>query len=148
MKKQRNLKYEIKSEINIVPFLDILLVLLTIFMMIPSKLLIEQTGFEVNFPNNNIKTNTIKNSKCLITIEILGMGVYNLIINDKKILRLSLSMLISEINFIQSTNSKLMCLIAASKEEKYNEIIQILNVLNNIGINSIGMIIRPTQKQQ
>lgn len=144
MKKQHNLKYEIKSEINIVPFLDVLLVLLIIFMIMPSKLLIQQQDFKVNLTeNSNVTTDVVKNKKFLITIEILGVGMYDLIAGNKRISNISSDALISEIYSIKITNPNITCLITASKEEKYNEIVQALNILNNIGINSIGMITNP-----
>lgn len=145
MKKQHVLKYEIKSEINVVPFLDILLVLLIVFIMMPSKLLIQQ-GFEINLPNSDAKTEIIKNKRFLVTIEILKTGVYNLSTDHKNIKNIYLNQLMSEIKTELVTHANITCLIAASKEEKYNKIIQILNMLNNIGINSIGMLTNPTNK--
>lgn len=139
MKKLRNIKYEIKSEINIVPFLDVLLVLLIIFMMMPSKLFIQQQNFKEQFSNHELTTDNIKNNKFLITIEILGVGIYDLIINNNRISNISTDQIISEIHSIKITNPNVVCLIAASKEEKYHEIVQILNILNKMGINSIGM---------
>lgn len=141
MKRQQYLKkYEIKSEINIVPFLDILLVLLIIFMMMPSKLFIQQQNFEVHVSNSDKKTDSIKNKKIFIIIKILGSNIYDLIINDTKLSSVSSNQLISKIHSIKNTNPKLACLISANKEEKYNEIVQVLNILNDIGIHSIGMI--------
>lgn len=139
MKRPYNLKYKIKSEINIVPFLDVLLVLLIVFMMIPSKLLI-QKGFEVHLPNSNVTTEIFKNNKFLITIEILGSGMFNLMINNQRIQHIPSNKLIAELHTIMTTHSDIVCLIAASKEEKYQEITQVLETLKNIGINSIGMI--------
>lgn len=147
MKKQYDLRYKINSEINIVPFLDILLVLLMIFMIIPSKLLIQQQGFEVHLPIGDATIHLTKNKKFIITIEIIKAGIYNFLVNDKKISHISLSTLVSEINSVKLTNSNFVYLIAASKEEKYNEIIKILSILNNIGINSIGLITYPTDNK-
>lgn len=141
MTRQYHLKYKIKSEINVIPFLDILLVLLIIFMIMPSKLLMmQQQNFEIDLPKHDATSNFIKNKKLLVTIEIIKADNYNLIINDKKILHISLNTLISEITTTTLNNPNFTYLIAASKEEKYNEIITMLNALNNIGINSIGLI--------
>lgn len=138
------MKYKINSEINIIPFLDILLVLLIVFMMMPSQLLI-QHGFEVQLPTQDTVKNIVKDKKFLITIEILGAEIYNLTMNDQYISHIPFTQLISKIQFVTLNNSEIVCLIAASKEEKYNEIIKILNTLNKLGINSIGMITNPIQ---
>lgn len=144
MRKQNNPKYKINAEINIIPFLDVLLVLLIIFMIMPSQLLIRQ-GFEVQLPTQDTVKNIIKDKKFLITIEILGAEIYNFTTNDQFASHIPFTQLISNINHAKINNPESICLIAASKEEKYSEIIKILNVLNKIGINSIGMITNPIQ---
>ncbi|URJ30311.1 biopolymer transporter ExbD [Candidatus Blochmannia vicinus (nom. nud.)] len=140
MKKQRT-KRAIKSDINIIPFLDILLVLLIIFIIIPSKLI---QSFEVNLPNSEVATNIINNEKLIMTIEILGMGLYNLIINNKHIKQICLNQISSEISHQIYITPNITCLIAASKAVAYDEIIKVLSLLSNIGVHSIGMITNPT----
>lgn len=140
MKTQYYPKYQIKSEINVIPLLDILLVLLIVFMVIPSQILMQQQNFEIHLPKQDKISNIIKNKKFLITIEIIAVDTYNLIVYGKVISHISLNALILEITSKKLTTSNFTYLIAASKEEKYNEIIKILNILNNIGITSIGLI--------
>ncbi|URJ30047.1 biopolymer transporter ExbD [Blochmannia endosymbiont of Camponotus sp.] len=140
MKKQR-IKRAIKSDINIIPFLDILLVLLIIFIIIPSKLI---QSFEVNLPNSEVATNIVSNEKLIMTIEILGMGFYNLIINNKHMKKICLDQISSEVNNQIYITPDITCLIAASKAIAYDEIIKVLSLLSKIGVHSIGMITNPT----
>ncbi|URJ31518.1 biopolymer transporter ExbD [Blochmannia endosymbiont of Camponotus modoc] len=139
--KRKRIRNTIKSDINIIPFLDILLVLLMIFMLIPSKWI---QSFEVNLPNSPATPNIINNEKLIITIEILGMGFYNLIINNKHVEKVRLDQISSEISHQTHIAPNIMCLIAASKTVEYDEIIKVLNLLNRIGIHSIGMITNPS----
>lgn len=139
--KRRRIRNTIKSDINIIPFLDILLVLLMIFMLIPSKLI---QSFEVNLPNSEVTSNIINDEKLIITIEILGMGFYNLSISNKHVGKMSLDQIASKISHQTHTIPNITCLIAASKTVEYNEIIKVLNLLNHIGIHSIGMITNPS----
>lgn len=140
MKTQYYLKYQIKSEINVIPLLDILLVLLIVFMVIPSQILMQQQNFEIHLPQQNKISNIIKNKKSLITIEIIEANTYNLTVYGKMIPHISLNTLILEITSKKLITSNFTYLIAASKDEKYNEIVKILNILNNIGITSVGLI--------
>ncbi|AGC03614.1 protein tolR [Candidatus Blochmanniella chromaiodes str. 640] len=139
--KRKRIRNTIKSDINIIPFLDILLVLLMIFMLIPSKWI---QSFEVNLPNSPVTPNIINNEKLIITIEILGMGFYNLIINTKHVEKVRLDQISSEISHQTHIAPNITCLIAASKTVEYDEIIKVLNLLNQIGIHSIGMITNPS----
>lgn len=130
-------KYTIQSEINIIPFLDVLLVLLIIFMIIPSKFI---QGFEVNLPNSTKTVNLIDHNKFLLTIEILATGLYNIISNDKNIKNICLDQLNSEICNRICKNPDMVCLLAASETLKYNELIKVLSLLRNVGVHSVGMI--------
>lgn len=136
MRKKFQKRYLIQSEINIVPFLDILLILLVIFMMIPSQLL---QSFEVSIPSSTIAKNIV-NNKVFLTIEIKEIGLFNIIFNDKYIKNICLDKLHSEINNIICVYPDIVCLIAAAKNSKYESIIKVLNLLNNIGIHSVSMI--------
>ncbi|CAD83403.1 tolR protein [Candidatus Blochmanniella floridana] len=139
--KKKHLRYTIQSEINIVPFLDILLILLIIFMMMPFQFM---QGFHVDLPSSSKSVDVIKNYKSIITIEILDTGLYNFILNMKKnINNINMEKLSAEIQNAIHINSNSVCLIAASKTIKYNEIIKILNLLNSIGVESVGMITKP-----
>ncbi|WP_159714169.1 biopolymer transporter ExbD [Blochmannia endosymbiont of Camponotus nipponensis] len=138
--KRKRMRHMIKSDINIIPFLDILLVLLMIFMIVPSKLI---QSFEVNLPNSAVTTNILNNEKIMITIEILRMGLYNLVINNKHTEQLRLEQISSEISNQMRINPNISCLIAADKTIEYDAIIKVLNLLNNIGVHSIGMITDP-----
>lgn len=133
-------KYMIQSEINMVPFLDVLLVLLVIFMMIPSKFI---QGFEVNLPNSTETIRTIDHNKPVLIIEIIKTGSYNIILNDDFIKDLYLDQLCLEIRKKINMNPNIICLLAASKHIQYDEVIKVLNLLSNIGIHSIGMITNP-----
>lgn len=138
--KKHHLRLKIQSEINIVPFLDILLILLIVFMMIPFQLM---QGFQVNLPNSTKSTDIISDHKSVITIEVLDFELYNFIFNMRQINKIKLEQLSLEIQNTAHIYPNTVCLIAASKTIKYNEIIKILTLLNSIGIKSIGMITNP-----
>lgn len=127
----------IQSEINIIPFLDVLLVLLVIFMIIPYKFI---QGFEVNLPNSTKTMNLIDCNKFTLTIEIIKTGLYNIISNDEYINNIHLDQLNLEINKRICKHPDMVCLLAASKTMQYNELIKVLGLLRNNGVHSVGMI--------
>lgn len=133
-------KYMIQSEINIVPFLDVLLVLLVIFMIIPSKLF---QSFEVNLPKSTESINLIDHDKVLLTIEIMKTGLYNINTHDEYIKNIDFNQLNLEIRNKICLNPDITCLLAAADTAQYNELIQVLNLLRNVGVRSVGMITSP-----
>lgn len=139
--REKHLKYMIQSEINIVPFLDVLLILLVIFMMVPSQLL---QGFEVNLPNSTVTTSIINNNnKPILTIEVKETGLYNIIINNKYVKGVHLNQLYPEIHNTVDIYPDTICLVAADRNVQYDTVIQVLNVLSGIGMHSVGIITNP-----
>ena len=62
-------KKELKAEINVVPDIDVMLVLLIIFMVL-SPLLIQ--GIEVNLPNTDTTKMSVQNEPLVISIDNKG----------------------------------------------------------------------------
>lgn len=130
----------IQAEINMVPFLDVLLILLVIFMMIPAQLI---HSFDVNLPISSISKKSVVNSKSLLTIEIKEVGLYNVSINNENKSKIhNLEQLYTTIDDIFRMNPQLTCILAADKNIQYESVIQVLNLLNNIGIYSVGMLVK------
>ena len=67
-------KKELKAEINVVPYIDVMLVLLIIFMVL-SPLLIQ--GIEVNLPKTDTTKMTVQNEPLVISIDISGKYFLN-----------------------------------------------------------------------
>ena len=62
-------KKSLKAEINVVPYIDVMLVLLIIFMVL-SPLLIQ--GVEVNLPNTDTTKMSVQNEPMVISIDKNG----------------------------------------------------------------------------
>lgn len=144
MRKKRH-RYTIQAEINVVPFLDILLILLVIFMMVPAQFF---QSFEVNLPNSTIKNNIINNNnnnhnQSILTIEIKETGLCNISMNNRYVKSIHVDQLHSEIHDTVYTYPKMICLVAAAKNVQYDTVMRLLNTLNSIGIYSVGMLTYP-----
>lgn len=75
MSSRRVKRNDIKSEINIVPFLDVLLVLLLIFMA--TAPIISQS-VEVNLPEDTHSQSVSNEDKTPVILEVAGVGEYKL----------------------------------------------------------------------
>ncbi|MGP1958069.1 MAG: colicin uptake protein TolR [Arsenophonus sp.] len=131
---------ELKYEINIVPLLDILLVLLLIFMS-TAPIILQNLKVELpNAPKSKFMSDT---NKSLIIFEISGVGQYSIIIGNhrKNILQTEKIQII--IKNILAKNSNSIFLIGSSKNIPYEEIIKILSILHQTGIRTVGFMTQP-----
>ncbi|ASX26318.1 colicin uptake protein TolR [Candidatus Williamhamiltonella defendens] len=126
---------ELKPEINMVPLLDVLLVLLLIFMA--TAPIITQS-VEVNLPETS-HSKMVDGNHSPVIIEVSGTGQYAMIINHKRMEALSEQQLISEAKMQLKNNSKAIFLIGGAKEVAYDEIIKVLNMLHQTGVTSVGL---------
>ncbi|CAL1329004.1 colicin uptake protein TolR [Candidatus Providencia siddallii] len=132
-------KIKLKSEINIVPMLDILLVLLLIF-VVTSPILTQ--SLEVDLPDST-NTKAITTDNLMVILEVIGIDNYNILVNDVRIESVQQNKIISIIKEQIEKNSKIFFFIGGDKEVHYNEIIKMLNILHNLGIKSVGLLTNP-----
>ncbi|KES14532.1 protein TolR [Gilliamella apicola] len=136
----RRSRYSTKSEINIVPLLDVLLVLVLIFMA--TAPIISQS-VEVDLPEaSESKTVSPADNKPII-IEVSGIGVYALIIDQDRQSDLPQEQIIAEVKHQLSINEKAVFLIGGAKNVPYEEIIKALNLLQSAGVKSVGLMTQP-----
>ena len=136
----RRSRYSTKSEINIVPLLDVLLVLVLIFMA--TAPIISQS-VEVDLPEaSESKTVSPADNKPII-IEVSGIGVYALIIDQDRQSDLPQEQIVAEVKHQISINEKAVFLIGGAKNVPYEEIIKALNLLQSAGVKSVGLMTQP-----
>jgi biopolymer transport protein TolR len=127
--RKRTKKNSIISEINVTPFVDILLVVLIIFMVTAPML---DNGFEVNLPKSaksNVK-NT-QNTQVVITIDQAS----NIYYDNKKV---TLKQLASSISSYDKNKTQFF--IKADQEVKYKEVIDIMSFLSKSGFANISLV--------
>ena len=136
----RRSRYSTKSEINIVPLLDVLLVLVLIFMA--TAPIISQS-VEVDLPEaSESKTVSPADNKPII-IEVSGIGVYALIIDQDRQSDLPQEQIVAEVKHQISINEKAIFLVGGAKNVPYEEIIKALNLLQSAGVKSVGLMTQP-----
>ncbi|EGY33590.1 biopolymer transport protein [Aggregatibacter actinomycetemcomitans serotype e str. SC1083] len=136
----RRQRHDIKSEINIVPFLDVLLVLVLIFMA--TAPIISQS-VEVELPDAVQSQNISTEDKVPVILEVSGIGQYAISIGSSRTENLTEDMVtqLSKQEFDKDNNT--MFLVGGAKEVPYEEIIKALNLLHLAGIKSVGLMTNP-----
>lgn len=131
---------ELKSEINIVPLLDVLLVLLLIFMA--TAPIITQS-VEVDLPDAMDSQTVSTNDDPPVIIEVSGVGQYSVVVEKDRLEQLPSEQVIAEAQRRLQANPKTVFLIGGAKEVPYDEIIKALNLLHQAGVKSVGLMTQP-----
>ncbi|WAS99828.1 colicin uptake protein TolR [Rouxiella chamberiensis] len=131
---------ELKSEINIVPLLDVLLVLLLIFMA--TAPIITQS-VEVDLPDATDSKTVSTDDNPPVIVEVSGVGQYTLVVDHERMEQLPEQQVIAEATRRIQANPKTVFLIGGAKEVPYDEIIKALNLLHQAGVKSVGLMTQP-----
>ncbi|MDU6409863.1 protein TolR [Chimaeribacter californicus] len=140
MARGRRGRRELKSEINIVPLLDVLLVLLLIFMA--TAPIITQS-VEVDLPDATDSKAVSSNDNPPVIVEVSGVGQYTIVVDHQRMEQLPEQQVIAEAADRMKTNPKTVFLIGGAKDVPYDEIIKALNMLHQAGVTSVGLMTQP-----
>ncbi|MCP1437672.1 biopolymer transport protein TolR [Erwinia persicina] len=133
-------KRDLKSEINIVPLLDVLLVLLLIFMA--TAPIITQS-VEVDLPDATDSKTVSSDDNPPVIVEVAGVGQYTLVVDHDRMEQLPPEQVVAEAQRRIEANPKTVFLIGGAKEVPYDEIIKALNLLHQAGVKSVGLMTQP-----
>ncbi len=132
MLRQNNDIYQPISDINVTPFVDVLLVLLVIFMI--TAPLFTKT-IEVQLPQENVRSAHIKDArKFVITVDKKG----SYFINGRKY---SQSKLLAYASTWRDKNKGKAAFIRADKSVDYGKVTALMALLKNIGIQQLGLLV-------
>lgn len=130
------------AEINVVPYIDVMLVLLVIF-MITAPLLSE--GVKVNLPKTTAEKLAPQDKPPLIvTIDAAGKYFLNGA-QAQATQAMTAVELVSRINDVmhQSPNAAPPVLIKGDKDVDYGKVVQVFTLLQQAGVNSVGLVTDP-----
>ncbi|MFP1463434.1 colicin uptake protein TolR [Escherichia coli] len=123
---------DLKSEINIVPLLDVLLVLLLIFMATAPII----TNVEVNLPDATDSQAVSSNDNPPVIVEVSGIGQYTVVVQKIALSVYHQSRWWRKCPAVSRPTRK-RSLIGGAKDVPYDEIIKALNLLHSAGVKSV-----------
>ena len=127
------------SEINVVPYIDVMLVLLIIFMVTAPLL---KQGVKVDLPSapaNALDVNSP--DPIIISVDKEGLMYLNLV--DDSDTNLTSDNLIKQIQTALATNPFRPVLVRGDGNGPYNNIVKILVLLQQVKVGSIGLLTEP-----
>ena len=118
------------SEINVTPFVDVMLVLLIIFMVTAPLL---TSGIKINLPESS---SILKNEqKEPVTISLNKKG--KIFINKKVFTR---QKLITKLKALEKVNKNLKIYVKADKSINYGKVMDLMTVINNAGFKKVALV--------
>lgn len=129
---------KLMSEINVVPYIDVMLVLLVIF-MITAPLLSQ--GVKVDLPQAAANPVDVKDSETLV-VTVDRKGVYYL--DDRKIKPAALR---KRIAAIMRLRPQTPILVRGDRRVPYGEVVKAMTLLQGAGAPSVGLITQPRLKK-
>ena len=135
LKRRRNLI----SDINVVPYIDVMLVLLVIF-MIAAPLMVQ--GISINLPEVSSDALPVERSEPLI-ISIRSDGSFFLEIDATRNKSLNLEEISQEIAKILKADKDMQVVIRGDGEVKYESVMLLMSQLQQLGSKNIGLITKP-----
>ena len=126
------------SEINVVPYIDVMLVLLVVF-MIAAPLMVQ--GVLVNLPETSEPLPREKSDPLIISIK--SEGTFFLETQATKNIPLGLDEISIQVEKILKANPSLQVVVRGDGGVKYQKVMELMSVLQASGAEDVGLITQP-----
>ena len=129
------------SQINVVPYIDVMLVLLVIFMVTaplisPGEIALPSVGSRLTVPVAPLEV-TLRNDQSLWLRDQATSGT--------SAIKVSRDELVARIVAKQQRSPDQGVVIAADKSSRYEDVLGVLDLLQRNGVRKVGLLARPPQ---
>lgn len=130
------------SEINVVPYIDVMLVLLVIF-MVTAPMMIQ--GIKVDLPEAASGPLQVSDNEPMLVVSVKEDGTYYMNVGENEE-AVELSMIAERTSKIMSANPDIRVLVEGDKRLSYGVVVNLMNVLQTAGAKSVGLITEPPKQ--
>lgn len=124
---------QVMSQINVTPFVDVMLVLLVIFMITAPMM---QQGMQVNLPKSEAKAMEIKDEPVIVTVDRSG----KIFIEKAEVPQGQLK---PKLASLFASRSKKEVFLKADRDVPYGEVIRTMAEIKGAGVERLGMLTEP-----
>jgi len=145
MRKQRA-RRRILAEINVVPYIDVMLVLLIIFMITAPML---TQGVKVNLPNANAQSMVDNQIPVIVTVDRLGQYYVNLSPTPEVPVdaQQMVNLVAAELIVAKQKNQVLPVYVKGDKDADYGTVVGAMVLLQQAGAETVGLLTRTPDEQ-
>lgn len=128
------------SEVNVLPYIDVMLVLLVIFMITAPMLM---QGVEVELPKVTSTPITADPSEDSLVVSLKADGHYYLELGEDSDEPLELTVLIRQVTALKNQNPALPVYLRGDKGALYGEVMVLMSALETAGVSQVQLITLP-----
>ena len=137
---RRGKRRKLKNEINVVPYIDVMLVLLIIFMVTAPLM---NLGVDVQLPQSNAKSITEQKDPVVVSVD--RDGNYFLAIEAGSNEAVDTASLQAKVRALVANNPHLAVYVAADGAGSYQNVMDAMALLQNAGVEKVGLMSQPRQ---
>jgi biopolymer transport protein TolR len=131
------------AEINVVPYIDVTLVLLIIFMITTPML---QTGVQVELPQAQSATVEQKEDTPPIVVSIKAQGQYYLKVDNQEDEPIQPEAINARVVAVLTSKPATPVLINADSNVDYGRVVTVMAALKNAGVPSVGLMTKSDEQ--
>lgn len=134
----RRKRRKLKADINVVPYIDVMLVLLIIFMVTAPLL---NLGVDIELPQSNAKP--VEQMKDPVVIVVDAQGNYFLTLEGVPKESISAENLVAKVSAFVRNNPQVPVLVAGDQQVGYGAVYQVMVLLQQAGVAKVGLMSQP-----
>ncbi|RKG38592.1 protein TolR [Acinetobacter rongchengensis] len=138
------IKKPLKSDMNVVPYIDVMLVLLVIFMVTAPMI---TTGVKVDLPQANNNPIQSEDRPTIVTLETDGTIKLEDKVHKNDVMTLDelKAVLVENQKQAETDKKQLTVLINGSESRPYGEVIKLMAALQDAGLSQVGLLTEPVK---
>ncbi|MCD9027439.1 ExbD/TolR family protein [Luteimonas sp. BDR2-5] len=139
MSLRRAKRRKLKNEINVVPYIDVMLVLLIIFMVTTPLM---NLGTDINLPDS--RALSLGAPKDPIVVSVYADGALALMI-ERDNQSVGAQDLVARLRAIHNQNPEAAVLVRGDADASYQRIMNAISLINDAGVTRVSLISRPEE---
>jgi biopolymer transport protein TolR len=133
-------KRKLKAEINVVPYIDVMLVLLIIFMVTAPLL---NLGVDIELPQTNAKP--IEQKKEPVVVSVDPEGNYFLTLQGAEQEAIGAEALAAKVGAFVRNNPDVPVFVAGDRAANYEVVLNAMVLLQSAGVPKVGLMSQPAE---
>ena len=135
---RRHRKRKLKAEINVVPYIDVMLVLLIIFMVTAPLL---NLGVDIELPQSDAKSMQEKKDPVIVSVD--PAGNYFLTVEAGSNEAVTRDVLEAKMRAIVNQNPQVPVFVAGDGSANYQKVMDAMVLLQEAGVERVGLMSQP-----
>ncbi|MBK8973586.1 MAG: protein TolR [Hahellaceae bacterium] len=125
------------SDINVVPYIDVMLVLLIIFMVTAPMLM---QGIEVQLPKTDADAIRVSNDDPPLIVAVDAFGAYYAEVGEERSKPLGLGELVNKVKAVREEKPATLVLVRGDTNVSYGAVVSLMGALRAAGVSDVGLI--------